>query len=852
MDANFSARAKDVLSYSREEALRLGNDYLGVEHILLGILREGEGLAIKLLLEFQVDLQRIRLELEKTLKENRVKSITANNIPLVRQAEKVLKITYLEAKLFKSAKVGTEHILLAILREENNLATRTLNKYGVIYENIKEELEAMIEEQNYPMAEFPGGSDENEDQGNEGSGYKGGAGSKRPADGKSKTPVLDNFGRDLTAMAEENKLDPIVGRKLEIERVSQILSRRKKNNPILIGEPGVGKSAIAEGLALRIVQKKVSRVLFGKRIISLDLASLVAGTKYRGQFEERMKAVMNELEKSRDIILFIDEIHTIIGAGGASGSLDASNMFKPALARGEIQVIGATTLDEFRQYVEKDGALERRFQKVLIEPTNIEESIEILNNIKERYEDHHNVTYTQEAIEACVKLTERYMSDRNLPDKAIDAMDEVGSRVHITNINVPKEIIDLEKKIEEIKDEKGNVIKSQQYEKAAELRDTEKNLQTELENAQTRWEESAKENRILVSEDNVAEVVSMMTGIPLRKVSESENGKIMSLGETIKGSVIGQDAAVQKVVKAIQRNRAGLKDPNKPIGSFFFLGPTGVGKTQLAKVLARTMFDSDDALIRVDMSEYMEKFSVSRLVGAPPGYVGYEEGGQLTEKVRRKPYSIILLDEIEKAHPDVFNILLQVLDDGHMTDGLGRKIDFKNTIVIMTSNIGVRQLQDFGTGVGFGTKSQVSQTEENSQKIIQNALKKAFSPEFLNRIDDMIIFNSLTKEDIHKIIDIELKKLYGRIHELGYSIKMTEEAKDYIADKGYDEKYGARPLNRAIQKYVEDPLAEEIINSTLHEGDTIAISFDKAKEEIVINIEKGKKPPKKKETKKED
>mgnify|MGYP000533670927 FL=1 len=854
MDANFSARAKDVLSFSREEALRLGNDYLGVEHILLGILREGEGLAIKLLLEFQVDLQRIRLELEKTLKENRVKSITANNIPLVRQAEKVLKITYLEAKLFKSSKVGTEHILLAILREENNLATRILNKYGVIYENIKEELEAMIEEQNYPKAEFPGNTEDNDDQGNEGSGYsnKGDSGAKRSSDGKSKTPVLDNFGRDLTAMAEENKLDPIVGRKLEIERVSQILSRRKKNNPILIGEPGVGKSAIAEGLALRIVQKKVSRVLFNKRIISLDLASLVAGTKYRGQFEERMKAVMNELEKSRDIILFIDEIHTIIGAGGASGSLDASNMFKPALARGEIQVIGATTLDEFRQYVEKDGALERRFQKVLIEPTNIEESIEILNNIKERYEDHHNVTYTDEAIHACVKLTERYMSDRNLPDKAIDAMDEVGSRVHITNINVPKEITDLEKKIEAIKDEKGNVIKSQQYEKAAELRDTEKNLQAELENAQARWEADAKENRVVVSEDNVAEVVSMMTGIPLRKVSESENGKIQNLGETIKGNVIGQDAAVAKVVKAIQRNRAGLKDPNKPIGSFFFLGPTGVGKTQLAKVLARTMFDSEEALIRVDMSEYMEKFSISRLVGAPPGYVGYEEGGQLTEKVRRKPYSIILLDEIEKAHPDVFNILLQVLDDGHMTDGLGRKIDFKNTVIVMTSNIGVRQLQDFGTGVGFGTKSQEAQAEENSQKIIQNALKKAFSPEFLNRIDDMIIFNSLTNADIHQIIDIELKKLYGRINDLGYSMKITDDAKDYIANKGYDEKYGARPLNRAIQKYIEDPLAEEIINANLSEGDTIAISFDKKKEEIAIKIEKGKKPPKKKESKKED
>ncbi len=854
MDANFSARAKDVLSFSREEALRLGNDYLGVEHILLGILREGEGLAIKLLLEFQVDLKRIRLELEKTLKENRVKSITANNIPLVRQAEKVLKITYLEAKLFKSSKVGTEHILLAILREENNLATRTLSKYGVIYENIKEELEAMIEEQNYPKAEFPGNTDDNDDQGNEGSGYgnKGETGAKQSSDGKSKTPVLDNFGRDLTAMAEENKLDPIVGRKLEIERVSQILSRRKKNNPILIGEPGVGKSAIAEGLALRIVQKKVSRVLFGKRIISLDLASLVAGTKYRGQFEERMKAVMNELEKSRDIILFIDEIHTIIGAGGASGSLDASNMFKPALARGEIQVIGATTLDEFRQYVEKDGALERRFQKVLIEPTNIVESIEILNNIKERYEDHHNVIYTEEAIHACVKLTERYMSDRNLPDKAIDAMDEVGSRVHITNINVPKEITELEKKIEAIKDEKGNVIKSQQYEKAAELRDTEKNLQIEFENAQARWEADAKENRVMVSEDNVAEVVSMMTGIPLRKVSESENGKIQHLGETIKGHVIGQDAAVAKVVKAIQRNRAGLKDPNKPIGSFFFLGPTGVGKTQLAKVLARTMFDSEDALIRVDMSEYMEKFSISRLVGAPPGYVGYEEGGQLTEKVRRKPYSIILLDEIEKAHPDVFNILLQVLDDGHMTDGLGRKIDFKNTVIVMTSNIGVRQLQDFGTGVGFGTKSQADQAEENSQKIIQNALKKAFSPEFLNRIDDMIIFNSLTNSDIHKIIDIELKKLYGRVNDLGYKMKITDEAKDYIANKGYDEKHGARPLNRAIQKYIEDPLAEEIINAKLAEGDTIAISFDKKKEEIIIKIEKGKKPPKKKESKKED
>jgi ATP-dependent Clp protease ATP-binding subunit ClpC len=841
MNANFSARAKDVLSYSREEALRLGNDYLGVEHILLGILREGEGLAIKLLNEFQVDLSQIRHELEKTLKETRVKSITANNIPLVRQAEKVLKITYLEAKLFKSAKVGTEHILLAILREENNIATRILNKYGVIYENVKEELEAMIEEQTYPKAEFPGDTadDNPEEEGSSGYGA-GGGGAKRSGDSKSKTPVLDNFGRDLTAMAEQNKLDPIVGRIHEIERVSQILSRRKKNNPILIGEPGVGKSAIAEGLALRIIQKKVSRVLFGKRIVSLDLASLVAGTKYRGQFEERMKAVMNELEKSRDIILFIDEIHTIIGAGGASGSLDASNMFKPALARGEIQVIGATTLDEYRQYIEKDGALERRFQKVLVEPTTTEQTIEILNNIKERYEDHHSVSYTDEAIAACVKLTDRYVSDRNLPDKAIDALDEVGSRVHITNINVPKEIIELEKKIEDIKVEKGNVIKSQQYEKAAELRDTEKKLLDDLEKEQKKWEEDSKAHKITVTESNVAEVVSMMTGIPLQKVSESETGKIMNLAKTIKGRVIGQDEAVAKVVKAIQRNRAGLKDPNKPIGSFFFLGPTGVGKTQLAKVLAKTLFDSDDALIRIDMSEYMEKFSVSRLVGAPPGYVGYEEGGQLTEKVRRKPYSIVLLDEIEKAHPDVFNMLLQALDDGHMTDGLGRKIDFKNTILIMTSNIGARQLADFGTGVGFGTAAQKDAEDDNTQKVIQNALKKAFAPEFLNRIDDMIVFNSLKKGDIDKIIEIELTELYGRINELGYQIKITKGAKDFISEKGFDEKFGARPLKRAIQKYVEDPLAEEIINASLAEGDSITIDLDKKNQEIKIKIDKPK------------
>ncbi|MGB1517845.1 MAG: ATP-dependent Clp protease ATP-binding subunit, partial [Crocinitomicaceae bacterium] len=634
--------------------------------------------------------------------------------------------------------------------------------------------------------------------------------------------------------------DPVIGREEEIRRTIQVLSRRTKNNPVLIGEPGVGKSAIAEGLALRIVQRKVSRVLFNKRIVSLDLASLVAGTKYRGQFEERMKAVMQEIEKNPDVILFIDEIHTIVGAGGASGSLDASNMFKPALARGEMQAIGATTLDEYRQYIEKDGALERRFQKVIVEPTTMEETIQILNNIKERYEDHHSVKFTDEAVQACVKLTERYITDRHLPDKAIDALDEVGSRVHLTNINVPKEILDIESKIEDLKDQKNEVIKSQQYEKAAELRDVERNLQDELGAAKKKWEEESKNNRVEVTEDHVAEVVSMMSGVPVTRISESETGKLANLSDTIKGKVIGQDEAVAKVVKAIQRNRAGLKDPDKPIGSFFFLGPTGVGKTQLAKVLAKNLFDSEDSLIRIDMSEYMEKFSISRLVGAPPGYVGYEEGGQLTEKVRRKPYSIILLDEIEKAHPDVFNLLLQVLDDGHMTDGLGRKIDFKNTILIMTSNIGARQLADFGTGVGFGTKAKVEQKEEESKAVIQNALRKAFSPEFLNRIDDMILFSSLSRDDIHQIIDIELEKLYIRINDLGYSIEMTKTAKDYIVEKGYDEKFGARPLKRAIQKYIEDPLAEEIVKSNLKEGDGIKITKQKTQEDLSIEIIKGK------------
>jgi ATP-dependent Clp protease ATP-binding subunit ClpC len=747
--------------------------------------------------------------------------------------------------------IGTEHLLLSILKEDNNIASSILKEFKLNYDLIKDELDIM-QESGYkaeilPEAKRaePAGEDDEPKEDSFSSGAI-----KKSSDSKSKTPVLDNFGRDLTKFAEDGKLDPIVGREKEIERVSQILSRRKKNNPLLIGEPGVGKSAIAEGLALRITQRKVSRVLFNKRIVSLDLASLVAGTKYRGQFEERMKAVMNELEKSPDIILFIDEIHTIIGAGGASGSLDASNMFKPALARGEIQCIGATTLDEYRQYIEKDGALERRFQKVIVEPTSVEETLEILHNIKEKYEDHHNVVYTDEAIKSCVMLTERYVSDRHLPDKAIDALDEVGSRVHITNINVPESIIKVEKEIEDVKELKNKVVRSQQYEEAARLRDSERKLNEELENAKKKWEEESKSHRQSVSEDNVAEVVAMMTGIPVQKVAEKESGKLMKMADSMNGTVIGQNEAIAKVVKAIQRNRAGLKDPNKPVGSFIFLGPTGVGKTQLCKVLSQYLFDNEEALIRIDMSEYMEKFAVSRLIGAPPGYVGYEEGGQLTEKVRRKPYSIILLDEIEKAHPDVFNLLLQALDDGKMTDSLGRNIDFKNTIIIMTSNIGARQLQDFGTGVGFGTKTRSENDQGNMKGVIENALKKAFAPEFLNRIDDVVIFNSLNKDDILKIIEIELKKLFGRINTLGYQIQLTTKAKNYIADKGFDEKYGARPLNRAIQKYIEDPLAEEIIQKNIKEGDVIKLDYKTKEDEISVSVSSPKK--KASENKKED
>lgn len=853
MEAKFSPRVKDVISYAREEALRLEHDFIGVEHLLLGLLREGEGTAMEILRRLGVDFEGLKKLVESSIKTTSSKPYSirnANNIPLVKQAENVLKITYLEAKVFKSDIIGTEHLLLSILKDEDNVATRSLSRFNVSYELAKEEFESILSDRGQkgkssssPKAEFPSTSGDDEE--GQAGGFSGG-GARRPADSKSKTPVLDNFGRDLTKAAEDGKLDPIVGREKEIERVSQILSRRKKNNPILIGEPGVGKSAIAEGLALKIVNREVSRVLFGKRVVALDVASLVAGTKYRGQFEERMKAVMNELEKSNDVILFIDELHTIVGAGGASGSLDASNMFKPALARGEIQCIGATTLDEYRQYIEKDGALERRFQKVLVEPTTVDETIQILHNIKEKYEEHHGVSYTPKAIEECVKLTNRYISDRHLPDKAIDALDEAGSRVHLNNISVPQEILEIEGKIEDIKLEKNKVVKSQKYEEAAKLRDRERQLIEQLEQAKQKWEEESKTHRVTVNEDNVAEVVAMMTGIPVQRIAEHESGKLARMAEEIEGKVIGQDEAIKKVVKSIQRNRAGLKDPNKPIGSFIFLGPTGVGKTQLAKILAKYLFDSEESLIRIDMSEYMEKFSVSRLVGAPPGYIGYEEGGQLTEKVRRHPYSIVLLDEIEKAHPDVFNILLQALDDGQLTDSLGRKIDFKNTIIIMTSNIGARQLSEFGSGVGFGTKAKVDSEDENSKTVIANALRKTFAPEFLNRIDDVIMFAHLKKEDIHKIIDIELRYLYDRIEALGYRISLSDPAKDFIADKGYDEKFGARPLKRAIQKYVEDPLAEEIINQKVKEGDKIMIDIDK--EEIKIKVEK---PKSKKEPKEE-
>ncbi len=846
MDDNFSPRVKDVISFSKEEALRLGHDFIGTEHLMLGLLRDGHGKAVEILNALDIDLSQLRRKVEILSPANPNISTSTNekkNLHLTRQAERALKTTFLEAKLFQSKSINTAHLLLCVLRNENDPTTKLLNKLRVNYDNVKEQFKNMITSSDDDFIDAPKAESFSEEETNEENENTGtfGQTSSTKSNKKSKTPVLDNFGRDLTAMAEEGKLDPVVGRDKEIQRVSQILSRRKKNNPLLIGEPGVGKSAIAEGLANRIIKRKVSRILFNKRVVTLDLASLVAGTKYRGQFEERMKAVMNELEKNDDVILFIDEIHTIVGAGGATGSLDASNMFKPALARGEIQCVGATTLDEYRQHIEKDGALERRFQKVIIEPTSVDETIEILNNIKNKYEDHHNVDYTDDAIEACVKLTSRYMSDRFLPDKAIDALDEAGSRVHITNIDVPEQIVELESELEAVRATKNSVVKKQKYEEAAKLRDDEKRLEKSLAEAQKKWEDESKLNREIVTEENVAEVVSMMTGIPVNRIAQTEGNKLSLLPELINGKVIGQDEAVSKVVKAIQRNRAGLKDPNKPIGSFIFLGQTGVGKTQLAKVLAGELFDSTDALIRIDMSEYMEKFAISRLVGAPPGDVGYEEGGQLTEKVRRKPYAVILLDDIENAHPDVFNMLLQVLDDGFLTDSLGRKIDFSNTIIIMTSNIGARKLKDFGTGVGFGTAAQKQQESANARGVIENALKKAFAPEFLNRIDDVVVFNTLEKEDIDKIIDIELEKLLDRISELGYKLKLSKKARNFIAEKGFDKQYGARPLKRAIQKYVEDAIAEEIIKSKIQERDSITMDIGKNDIELNIKITSPKK-----------
>lgn len=839
MDAKFSPRAREIMFRSHEEAVRLGNSYIGLEHVFLGIIDGKDNNVTNILDELKLDIEAFKQKLIASIKSNIIEKNNTDNIPLTKQTERALKFTYIVAKEFNCEYIDPEHLMLAILHDDNNIVSQRLEYEGINYDLFKSRVKKGNMEdgvvKNDDVIEEPQNSLFEDDDDLEEIKPKEPT-QRKTANIKSKTPVLDNFGRDLTLAAEENRLDPIVGREKELERVAQILSRRKKNNPILIGEPGVGKSAIAEGLALRIVQRKVSRALFNKRIVMLDLASVVAGTKYRGQFEERIKAILNELEKNPDIILFIDEIHTIVGAGNANGSLDASNMLKPALARGELQCIGATTLDEYRQYIEKDGALERRFQKVLVEPTSAAETIEILNNIKSKYEDHHLVKYDDDAIEACVKLTERYMSDRHLPDKAIDALDEAGSRVHISNINIPYVIIELEDKLAKIREDKKLSIAEQRFEDAGQLRSEELVVLDQLENEKKDWENKTKTQREVVTKENVAEVVAMMTGVPVQRIAQNEGDRLLKMDEELKGSVVGQDNAINEIAKAIRRNRAGLKDPNKPIGSFIFLGPTGVGKTYLAKVLAKYMFDSEDALIRIDMSEYMEKFAVSRLVGAPPGYVGYEEGGQLTEKVRRKPYSIVLLDEIEKAHPDVFHLLLQVLDDGQLTDSLGRKVDFKNSIIIMTSNIGSRQLKDFGQGVGFGTQAKKDAKDEYSRGVIENALKRSFAPEFLNRIDDVIIFNSLERSDIHKIIDIELKKVFNRINEMGYQVELTEKAHDFIAEKGWDEQFGARPLKRAIQKYVEDVLAEEIIKNKINIGEKIIIDYDDEKQDVQVHI----------------
>ncbi|MDE0791673.1 MAG: ATP-dependent Clp protease ATP-binding subunit [Flavobacteriales bacterium] len=846
MDENFSPRVKDVIGFSKEEALRLGHDAIGTEHLVLGLIRDGHGSAIDLIKSSGVDLGELRDHIEALIEIVDVHGSQRKNIPLTRMAEKALKTTFLEAKLYASSVIETAHMLLCILRNDNDPVAGVFKQLGVDYDIIK-----AAYSKDLPDTPLSGASMDTSSMANEGSHSSQSSSREKPEEqrkSKSTTPVLDNFGRDLTKLAEEDKLDPIVGREKEIERVSQILSRRKKNNPLLIGEPGVGKSAIAEGLALRIVKKQVSRVLFGKRVVTLDLASLIAGTKYRGQFEERMKALMNELEKHDDIILFIDELHTIVGAGGSTGSLDASNMFKPALAHGEIQCIGATTLDEYRQYIEKDGALERRFQKVIVDPTSAAETLMILENIKGKYENHHGVTYSQEALEACVNLTTRYISDRHHPDKAIDALDEAGSRVHLKNIVVPKDVEALEESLEVIRQKKVDTVRNQRYEEAAKLRDDEQQIVAELSKAQSVWDAHSKSHRQAVTEANIAEVVSMMTGIPVSKVAKQELLKLSQMTDDIKANIVGQDEAVKLVVRAIQRNRSGIKDPNKPIGSFIFLGPTGVGKTQLAKEIAIQLFDSADSLIRIDMSEYMEKFSISRLIGSPPGYIGHEEGGQLTEKVRRKPYAVVLFDEVEKAHPDVFNLLLQALDDGHMTDSLGRKVDFKNTLIIMTSNIGSRQLKDFGDGVGFGTQTRDNHADDIAKGVIESALKKAFAPEFLNRIDDVVIFNSLKSEDLSAIVRIEVATLLERMESIHYHVEINQAAIDFIAKKGHDPKYGARPLARAVQKYVEDPMAEDIVNGKVKEGDNIRFTWKSGDEKLTLKVVKAKKKAQKSPT----
>lgn len=832
MSVNYSEQLNTVLTYSLQEAERLGNAYVGPEHLLLGLIREGDSRAVELMQEMGVDINETKKKIEAMVRTDN--EPLGAEIPMLKSTEKIKKIMELEARSLFAESAGTEHLLLAILKDKNNLAVDVLNANNLTYEKLLAYLKPVNPQDIQSNGGLPQ-DDEEEDDDQFGSRR---SKARQTGSKQSETPALDTFGTDITKAAQENRLDPVVGREREIERIAQILSRRKKNNPVLIGDPGVGKSAIVEGLALRIVQHKVSRVLFDKRVVALDMASIVAGTKYRGQFEERIKAILNELQKNPEIILFIDEIHTIVGAGGAPGSLDAANMLKPALARGEIQCVGATTLDEYRQSIEKDGALERRFQKVMVDPTTPEETLMILQNIQDRYEYHHNVRYTPEAIKACVRLTDRYITDRSFPDKAIDALDEAGSRVHIATVSVPAEIEQLEKKLEELKVEKNRVIAEQKYEEAVPIRDKEKQTQYQLEDAIKRWERESQLNPEIVDEEKVAEVVAMMSGIPVQRIAQAEGLKLRQMGEVLKSRVIGQNDAVDKITKAIQRNRIGLKDPNKPIGTFLFLGPTGVGKTHLARVLSDFMFDSSDALIRVDMSEYMEKFSVSRLIGAPPGYVGYEEGGQLTEKVRRKPYSIILLDEIEKAHSDVFNILLQVMDEGRLTDSLGRRIDFKNTIIIMTSNIGTRQLKDFGRGVGFNMEDDMKIDSEYSRGVIQKALNKTFAPEFLNRIDDIVMFDQLSKDSLKSIIDLELKGLFKRVIDLGYKLELSPEAKDFIADKGYDVQFGARPLKRAIQRYLEDELADVVLAGGIKEGDTILMELNEAKDSIKARVVK--------------